>query len=282
MRHRISVLTYTNSKGATGDPITTYTTLCHLSAKVEYKTAKEPKRATRETALTRVNFTIRNRTDLDTKMLVVFDGNVYNIRAILIKDSKKQIVKLKTLHTFDFNKIKDKIPMVAEIKIYAGAAAPTGFVLCDGTSYATSLYPDLFNVINYDYGGSGANFNVPDLMGRTAIGAGTGTGLTARTIADKVGAETHQLTTAELAAHSHNATGLEIKVGQEGKGSLPTSQASGNYIGEVPGSNFYRENTDSLVLNTGAMTGNTASAGSGAAHNNMQPSLTINYIIAVI
>ena len=54
--------------------------------------------------------------------------------------------------------------------------APTGYVKCDGTSYATSgIYANLFAVIAYNYGGSGANFNVPDFQGAFLRGTGTQT-----------------------------------------------------------------------------------------------------------
>src|SRR5690606_25643691 len=46
-------------------------------------------------------------------------------------------------------------------------------------------------------------FKLPDLRGRSSIGAGTGTGLSARTLGTTGGAETHVLTVAELAAHNH-------------------------------------------------------------------------------
>jgi microcystin-dependent protein len=58
---------------------------------------------------------------------------------------------------------------------YAGASAPTGYLLCDGTSYATSAYPTLFASIGYAYGGSGANFNVPDTRGIFLRGNGSQT-----------------------------------------------------------------------------------------------------------
>jgi len=63
---------------------------------------------------------------------------------------------------------------VGSLQAYAGASAPSGWLLCDGTSYSTSVYPELYSVLGYTYGGSGANFNVPDLRGRAPIGAGTG------------------------------------------------------------------------------------------------------------
>lgn len=57
---------------------------------------------------------------------------------------------------------------------YFGTSAPANFLMCDGTSYATSAYPNLFAAIGYSCGGSGANFNVPDLRGQFLRGV-TGT-----------------------------------------------------------------------------------------------------------
>jgi microcystin-dependent protein len=89
---------------------------------------------------------------------------------------------------------------------FAGSSAPSGYLLCDGTSYATATYPSLFAAIGYTWGGSGANFNVPDLRSRVTVGAGAGAGLTARTLAAAGGEENHVLTTAELAGHTHGVT----------------------------------------------------------------------------
>jgi microcystin-dependent protein len=91
---------------------------------------------------------------------------------------------------------------------YAGSGPPAGWLLCDGTSYPTATYPDLFAAISYTWGGSGASFNVPDLRSRVTVGAGDGTGpgLTNRILATTGGEETHPLTVAELAAHNHTAS----------------------------------------------------------------------------
>ncbi len=62
---------------------------------------------------------------------------------------------------------------------YGGTTAPTGWLLCDGASHTTASQPELFAAIGYVYGGSGANFNVPDLRGRFPLGKATsGTGST--------------------------------------------------------------------------------------------------------
>lgn len=90
-----------------------------------------------------------------------------------------------------------------EVIDYAGSTPPAGWLNCDGQAYATAAYPNLFGVIGYTYGGSGAVFNVPDCRGRTTVGAGQGSGLTNRALTAKGGEESHTLSTAEMPSHSH-------------------------------------------------------------------------------
>lgn len=60
------------------------------------------------------------------------------------------------------------------IQMYAAAAAPSGYLLCDGTSYLRADYTDLFTAIGTQYGAvDGTHFNVPDLRGRLPVGKGT-------------------------------------------------------------------------------------------------------------
>ena len=94
---------------------------------------------------------------------------------------------------------------------WAGSgSAPTGWLMCDGTAVSRTTYSALFTAISTTYGvGDGSTtFNLPDMQGRVAIGAGTGRNnadagsLTARTIGTYEGEETHTLTEAELPAHT--------------------------------------------------------------------------------
>lgn len=65
---------------------------------------------------------------------------------------------------------------VGSITMFAGAAAPDKWVICDGSQKSTTdpAYAALFAVIGYSYGGSGGNFNVPDLRGRFPVGVQSG------------------------------------------------------------------------------------------------------------
>jgi microcystin-dependent protein len=87
------------------------------------------------------------------------------------------------------------------ISQYAGTAAPTGYLLCQGQSVSTTTFAALFAAIGYNYGGSGASFNLPNLQNRVPVGRGTGT---FGSLNATGGEETVALTTANMAAHTHS------------------------------------------------------------------------------
>lgn len=154
---------------------------------------------------------------------------------------------------------------------YAGTAAPTGFLLCFGQALNASTSPQyqaLYEVIGNTYGGSdNTDFVVPDLRGRVVAGqddmGGTSAdrltdqsgGLDGDTLGDTGGAETHQLTESELAAHSHGIENGNDTI-QSGAGSIVDIGESGAGVSE-----------------------STESAGGDGAHNNVQPTIILNHII---
>jgi len=94
------------------------------------------------------------------------------------------------------------------IRSFGGGAVPYGWLLCNGTtldSVANPQYAALFAWIGTTFGGTGAsNFFKPDFRGRAAIGAGTGPGLSLRTLGSTVGTETHTLSPSETAVPVHD------------------------------------------------------------------------------
>jgi len=97
---------------------------------------------------------------------------------------------------------------------FAGTAAPSGWLLCDGSSYSTSTYANLFAVIGYAYGGSGSSFNVPDARGRVSAGydsgnasgrltASTGQGVSAAAVGNSGGEQAHAQQISEMPSHNH-------------------------------------------------------------------------------
>jgi microcystin-dependent protein len=131
---------------------------------------------------------------------------------------------------------------VGTIVMFGGASAPTGWLLCDGQS--TASYTALAAVVGP---------NVPDLRGRAPIGYGQGTGLTNRTtIGATTGDETHTLTIPEMPSHNH-------------PGQIVFGGGSGS--------------TGVRIEGIGNFQPDTGLRGGGGAHNNMQPSTVVNFII---
>jgi microcystin-dependent protein len=92
------------------------------------------------------------------------------------------------------------------VKMYAGSAAPAGYLICNGTAISRTTYANLFAAIGTAHGaGDGSTtFNIPDLRSRVPVGVGAGSGLTSRALGALGGEEAHVLATAELASHSHS------------------------------------------------------------------------------
>lgn len=143
---------------------------------------------------------------------------------------------------------------------FAAAAAPTGWLICNGSTVSRTTYASLFSVIGVSWGvGDGSTtFGLPDLQGRVAVGSGAGTGLTARTLAGSGGEENHVLTTAELAAHTHT---------------YQWGQVSGGAAANGPGTNAPYTAGDVRASTP------TASTGTDTGHNTMQPYKVLTYII---
>lgn len=146
--------------------------------------------------------------------------------------------------------------MVGAIIPYATATVPVNCLACDGTEYEKADYPELYSVLDGAFIVDSDTFRTPDLRGRTIIGNGQGTGLTNRAIGGTGGTETHTLTEFEMPSHSHAITIYEDLFVAPG---------------EAPGSDFAGVG---IPLGIG-----TTPAGSGGAHNNMQPFCTLRYCI---
>ena len=92
---------------------------------------------------------------------------------------------------------------IGSIIMFGGATAPANWVICDGSSFPTTgVGAALFAVIGYTYGGSGANFNLPNMTDVFPIGAETSGG-TATDIGDAGGDFTYALDVAHLPPHAH-------------------------------------------------------------------------------
>lgn len=147
----------------------------------------------------------------------------------------------------------DTFPIGA-ISEYAGATAPTNWLICDGSAISRTTYADLFNVIGTRYGtGDGSTtFNLPDLRGRVSVGLDSND-TDFNTLGKTGGEKTHTLTIAEMPKHT-----------------VPTGFVTGDLSGNTYGM-LSDVNTDG--------TSTTHEVGGGQPHNIIQPYMVQNYII---
>ena len=161
-------------------------------------------------------------------------------------------------------------PFVGEIRIFAGNFAPTGWAMCNGQLMAISQNTALFMLLGTAYGGNGVNtFALPDLRGRAPMLFGQGPGLTPRAHGAAVGTEAHALILPEIPPHSH-PLGASASNGT-------SDSVQGAVMARSPaGIPLYAAASDTaLAVDT------VAPAGGSQPHNNMQPYLALNFIIAL-
>ena len=166
---------------------------------------------------------------------------------------------------------------------FAGANAPSGFLLCNGASVSSSNYLALHSVISNTYGGSaytGAaalNFTLPDYRGRVLIGAGTGSGLTARTLGGTVGTEGHTVSSSNISQFSTGNAGSHTHT--LSKEVLTYRGSGGDRYDPYPGSVWQGSAGAGLTLDTKPDHTHTVGSASPTAISNLQPSIGVNYLI---
>lgn len=161
----------------------------------------------------------------------------------------------------------------------AAGAEPVGWLLCDGRAVSRIDYDPLFRAIGIVYGaGNGSTtFNLPPTPGRALVGAGAGSGLTARALGAAFGEENHLLSVAEMPSHNHGgATGGPAWAGSQGSNIYSTGGAT-NFVAITWAGAFI--GGDVNKYNDFAHTHSISSQGGGGTHNNMQPALAVNVLI---
>lgn len=182
------------------------------------------------------------------------------------------------------------------VTVFAGAVAPSGWLLCYGQDINRVSYASLFTAIGTTFGaGDGSTtFALPDMRGRTVAGqdnmGGTSadrlTGLSGGVDGDSLGAtggdESHVLIESQLPAHTHDdGTLATSSSGNHTHDATQPSQGGGSNTGFATNTQGTSSTvtTDSAGAHTHNITGDTGSVGSDAAHNNVQPTIVLNYII---
>jgi len=154
-------------------------------------------------------------------------------------------------------------PYLGEVKIISWNFAPKGWAFCNGQLLPINQNQALFSLLGTTYGGDGrVNFALPDLRGRVPVHMGSGL-----IEGQRVGEETHTLIMSEMPAHNHLASASSAAPDQ----GLPT----GNEWAAL--ASGYSTASPNTTLAPSAIT----NVGGSQPHNNMQPYLVLNFVIAL-
>ncbi len=188
-------------------------------------------------------------------------------------------------------------PFIGEIRIFAGNFAPVGWFLCNGQLLPISQNTALFSLLGTTYGGDGkTTFALPNLQGMVAVGQGQGPGLSQYDQGANGGEAAVALTDGQMPGHQHTLT--QASFAPLAATTAATTNLPGSSEGFATALDAHGSPVDAYIPATSATSkallpavgpvnlatqqapAVTDSAGSGQAHNNLQPYLVMNYIIA--
>lgn len=166
-------------------------------------------------------------------------------------------------------------PFIAQISIFGGNFAPRGWSTCNGQILPIAQNTALFSLLGTTYGGDGrVTFGLPNLQGRAPLGQGNGPGLSPYQLGQAAGTENVTLTVSEIPQHNHTAT---VSLGP-GNANNPSAT---DYLGPGNNSSAFIYGPGSNPLNQQMLGSVLPNAGGSQPHNNMQPFLTLTFIIAL-
>ena len=215
--------------------------------------------------------------------LNLLDGGTSVGSSITIADADGVVVNdggtMKSVPASDF---RTYILPAGSILPYGGSSAPTGFLLCDGSAVSRTTYAALFAALDdgatYGTGDGSSTFNLPDLRGRVVAGLDNMGGSSADRLTNQSGgingdalnatggSETQALVEANLPAHTHTFSDTDsITVG---------TLVSGDSVNRGGSGQLFSNNSVTVSIS-----GSTSSVGSDTAHNNVQPTIILQYII---
>jgi len=157
-------------------------------------------------------------------------------------------------------------PFLAEIRMMCFNFAPRGWAFCDWQILPINQNQSLYSLLGTTYGGDGrTTFALPEMRGRVPIHVGSDGG-SSYTEGQKGGEENHTLAINEMPQHSHNIN----TSANDGNAPIPVDNTLGGF------NNAYNGGTNPVN-----MTAELANAGGGQPHNNMQPTIAVNFCIAL-
>lgn len=162
-------------------------------------------------------------------------------------------------------------PFIGEIRLFAFARVPDGWLPCNGQPLPISQFTTLFAVIGTTYGGDGnQSFNAPDLRGRVPIGQGQGQSLPNFALGQIGGEDNHTLVNGELPSHSHALVSSTATANT-------ATPATSVHLATASTSFLYAPAANAAPYDT--MAACILPAGNSVGHNNIMPTVVANYCI---
>ena len=160
-------------------------------------------------------------------------------------------------------------PFLSEIRLMSFVFAPKGWAQCNGQLLPINQNQALFALLGTTFGGDGrVNFALPDLRGRSPMHTGNG-----HTLGERGGEANHTLSVNELPGHSHALSASSDVANTNLPGSaLPAGKPRGGV------NRYAAAGASDTALRAASLT---IATGGGQAHNNMQPFLALNFVIAL-
>jgi microcystin-dependent protein len=191
------------------------------------------------------------------------------------------------------------------IKMYGGASAPSGYLLCDGSEVSRATYADLFSVIgtSFGFGDGSTTFELPDLTARFPVGMDGGDAdfdhighiggdkrVTLNVLEMPSHTHTQQAHNHTQQAHNHNMStqdtdhdhNIAFNNATAAGSTEPRIATGGTYESDGPISNNRQDHRHTIWSRTAVNNAATAvnnNAGAGNSHQNLPPYLAINFII---
>jgi microcystin-dependent protein len=164
-------------------------------------------------------------------------------------------------------------PFLAEIRVVGFNFPPTGWAFCDGQLMPISQNTALFALLGTSYGGDGkSTFALPDIRGNVVVGPGQGSGLDQYDVGQTGGEPYVTLLEGEMPVHTHRVQAVPDPADQ-------TTPASNRSLARSKPGNAYQSTTNQSLVGMAPQT--LTVTGGGQPHNNMQPSLALNFVIAL-
>ena len=169
-------------------------------------------------------------------------------------------------------------PFLAEIRIFPFAFAPRDWMMCNGQLLGISQNAALFSLLSTNFGGNGTTiFALPDFEGNVPVATGTGNGLQEYDIGQFGGGQTFTLTDSESPQHNHLVNATNVAGSAANPANLIYAQGQLVEGGNKSQLFLYANTAPDTKLAPTAV----GFAGNGQPHNNMMPTLTLNFCICL-